>query len=153
MPEVESATPPSLSPFMPTTNKYITHKNADGTRAILANGHVIATCPSDIVAAKLMAVLMVSEIEAPIEWPAPSLRQPDETRPCNGGVQHFYHFANGYGASVVRHSFSYGAAEGKWELAVLKGGALCYSTEITSDVLGYLSEPEVNDVLARIEAL
>jgi len=51
---------------------------------------------------------------------------------------------NGYGASIVQHSFSYGHEEGLWELAVLdKDGKLDYTTPITADVLGYLTEEKL----------
>lgn len=75
----------------------------------------------------------------------------------NDGVQHKVFFPNGYGASIVKHSFSYGGRKGLWELAVIKGTAeswdICYDTDITSDVLGYLSEEEVNSTLENIAAL
>lgn len=77
-----------------------------------------------------------------------------KTRPCNGGVQHEYKFPNGYGASVVRHDFSFGRESGLWELAVLgQDGRLTYETPITDDVIGYLSEADVNEHLAAIAAL
>lgn len=77
-----------------------------------------------------------------------------EKNPMTGGVQWKFKFANGFGASVVRHSFSYGREEGLWELAVLgRNGRLCYDSGITDDVLGYLTEPEVAAVLARIAEL
>ena len=72
----------------------------------------------------------------------------------NGGIQYHAKFDNGYGASIVRHSFSYGNEKGLWELAVIdKNGELCYDTPITNDVLGYLTEEEVNATLDQIEAL
>lgn len=81
-------------------------------------------------------------------------------RPANGGVQRIYRFPNGRGASVVRHVFSYGGAEGLWELAVIRFDGpgvddfhLDYTTDITSDVLGWLSEEEANDVLTQISEL
>jgi len=74
--------------------------------------------------------------------------------PLNGGIQYKANFANGYGASIVQHSFSYGNESGLWELAVIgKNGKLCYDTPITNDVLGYLTEEEVNTTLDAIEAL
>ena len=84
--------------------------------------------------------------------------------PCNGGIQYVAIFPNGYGASIVQHPFSYGGNKGKWELAVLCNISgkpfdrgfkfeLCYSTPITDDVLGYLSEFEVNETLDEIEKL
>ena len=71
-----------------------------------------------------------------------------------GYSEHYiYNFDNGFGASVVRHRYSYGGEKGLYELAVLKDGDLCYDTEITHDVCGYLSEDEVNDLLHKINDL
>jgi len=71
-----------------------------------------------------------------------------------GGRQKLYHFKNGYGASVVKHEGSYGGKSGLWELAVLDAeGSLCYDTEITSDVIGHLNDPEVDQLLERIADL
>ena len=80
-------------------------------------------------------------------------------RSLNGGTQTLHKFDNGYGASVVCHKFSYGGDLGLKELAVLtfpdddERYELCYSTEITDDVLGYLSDEDVADLLVKIEAL
>ena len=77
----------------------------------------------------------------------------------HGGSQKIYKFANGYGASVVCHSFSYGGDKGQKEIAVLKfiGDSdkfdLCYETPITDDVIGYLDEDEVQPILNKIAAL
>lgn len=74
----------------------------------------------------------------------------------NGGEQYIFKFGNSYGASVIKHDFSYGSEDDLWELAVLKfEGDKCrldYSTEIPDDVLGRLDE-EVNEILTRIENL
>jgi hypothetical protein len=70
-----------------------------------------------------------------------------------GGVQATHEFPNGYGASVIKASFSYGGREGFYELAVLKGGSLCYETPITEDVIGHLTEDAVTSLLTQIEAL
>ena len=79
------------------------------------------------------------------------------SNPVHDGIQYLAFFPNGYGASIVQHAYSYGSSRGLWELAVIKGTAeawdICYDTPITGDVLGYLSESEVDDVLASIEAL
>jgi hypothetical protein len=66
------------------------------------------------------------------------------------GTQKLYRFPNGFGASVVRNSLSYGGQAGLWELAVV-----CFEgdTEITSDVLGYLSEAKVEKILRKIEQI
>jgi hypothetical protein len=71
-----------------------------------------------------------------------------------GGVQAKIHFDNGYGASVIRHGFSYGTESGLYELAVLhEDGTLCYDTPVTDDVLGYLTPDDVTRVLAQIQDL
>jgi hypothetical protein len=63
------------------------------------------------------------------------------------------HFENGYGASVLSTSFSYGGKNGLYELAVLKDGDLCYTTPITNNVLGWLKEEDVNRILTDIQNL
>ena len=68
-------------------------------------------------------------------------------------MQHIYLFANGYGASVLRSSYSFGGDRGLFELAVLKDGDICYSTPITNDVIGYLTADEVTEYLQQIEKL
>ena len=78
---------------------------------------------------------------------------PTEINEHYGGIQKTYEFDNGYGASVIRHQGSYGYAQGKWELAVLEGGELCYTSPITDDVIGHLSEDEVELILKQIEEL
>jgi len=63
-------------------------------------------------------------------------------------------FENGYGASVVKHDFSYGGKDGLYELAVLDTkGDITYSTHITDDVIGYLTTQEVTDLLEQIQKL
>lgn len=70
------------------------------------------------------------------------------------GYQLVYKFDNGYGASVVKHNFSYGGKKGLYELAVLdKDGGLCYDTPITEDVVGHLTMGEVENLLAEISYL
>jgi len=81
-------------------------------------------------------------------------RKPDNERPLNGGIQLRYKFANGRGASVIRHSFSYGAERGNWELAVTDGEwRIDYTTPLTDDVIGDLTAAQVDDLLNQIEAL
>lgn len=62
-------------------------------------------------------------------------------------------FDNGYGASIICASFSYGGKAGLYELAVTKDGDLCYTTPITNDVLGWLNEQEVEQILTNIKNL
>src|SRR3990167_1189368 len=79
------------------------------------------------------------------------------------GWQKVYKFENGFGASVVWFKTMFGTMgsytnEGEWELAVIyfkEDGSydLVYDTEITSDVIGHLSEEDVDNVLKKIEEL
>jgi hypothetical protein len=71
-----------------------------------------------------------------------------------GGVMSRITFENGYGASVVQTFFSYGGEEGLYELAVLdSNGQLTYSTPITDDVEGRLTEDDVTKLLEQIQKL
>jgi hypothetical protein len=80
--------------------------------------------------------------------------EPVATHDLHGGEQRKYKFENGYGASVVCHAYSYGGEAGLCELAVLDlDGRLTYTTPITDDVLGYLTEEEVQEALGKIAAL
>jgi hypothetical protein len=64
------------------------------------------------------------------------------------------HFDNGYGASVVSHTFSYGGKTGLYELAVLKDNEINYNNHIADgDVRGYLTEDAVTDLLIQIQKL
>lgn len=62
-------------------------------------------------------------------------------------------FANGYSASIVSHSMSYGGNAGLFEIAVLYENELVYDTPITNDVIGYLDFQGVVDTLKKIESL
>ena len=74
-----------------------------------------------------------------------------------GGVKYIFRFDNGYGASVIKHAYSYGHEEDLWELAVLEfydgDYHICYDTEITDDVIGYLTDEEVRAYLDKIKGL
>ncbi len=71
-----------------------------------------------------------------------------------GGVQARITFDNGYGASVVKTPHSYGGDRGLYELAVLgTDGHLTYDTPITDDVIGYLRDIDVTDVMEKIQQL
>jgi hypothetical protein len=93
----------------------------------------------------------------------------EKAHPIGDGTQKVYRFPNGYGASVIRFmihipfsgliSGSYGADEGKWELALIKfDGADNNSHEVVyehgyDDVIGYLSDEEVESHLAQIKGI
>ena len=70
------------------------------------------------------------------------------TRQLLGGIQVEIHFANGFGASVINHTMSYGV-----ELAVLDHGMLTYDTPITDDVIGFLDAETLRETLLAIAAL
>ena len=63
-------------------------------------------------------------------------------------------FENGYGVSVVCHSFSYGGKNGLYELAVLDtDGEITYETDVTNDVIGHLTPDKVTETMAFVQAL
>lgn len=71
------------------------------------------------------------------------------------GVQVIFRFPNNYGASVVKHHFSYGV-----ELAVAKFNSednedwdICYTTPITDDVIGHLDAESLYEILLKIKSL
>lgn len=76
-----------------------------------------------------------------------------ETNKVYDGIQYVYTYENGYGASVVKHEYSYGGKKGLWELAVQKDGELTYDTHITDDVIGHLEWNEVLNILEDNKAL
>jgi hypothetical protein len=73
------------------------------------------------------------------------------------GIQALHFFPNGYGVSVVRGKYSHGGSQGLYELAVIQGNQtkwkLCYDTEVTCDVIGYLNEHAVEKIMSDVEAL
>ena len=87
----------------------------------------------------------------------------EHSHPTWAGVQKIYRFPNGFGASVIRAgeggswTGSYGAEDGLWELAVLKWDGeksrLTYETSITDDVMGRLTQENVDDILKDIHKL
>jgi len=75
----------------------------------------------------------------------------------NGGGYCQMFFDNGYGISIVSHKYSYGGDEGKMEIAVFKGNLeksdLCYDTDVTPDVEGYLEPEEVGKYIEQVSNL
>ena len=77
-----------------------------------------------------------------------------QPHPAGMGLQCIVQFSNGYGASIVQGPHTYGGKDGLYELAVFgKDGGITYDTPITDDVLGYLSEQEVEKTLLDIKNL
>ncbi len=76
------------------------------------------------------------------------------------GVQYRFRFENNYGASVVKRTCTYGYRQDLWELAVLyfeddddNYGHLTYNTPITDDVIGFLTDENVRELLGEIKGL
>ena len=79
---------------------------------------------------------------------------PAHVRLIQNGVQLIYRFPNNRGASIIRHDHSYGSNDDLWELAVLDSdGEIDYTTPITDDVIGYLNEFQVSEILTEIKRL
>ena len=77
-----------------------------------------------------------------------------QLHPMGMGKQCIVQYSNGYGASIVQGPHTYGGKDDLYELAVLgKDGEITYDTPITNDVLGYLSEAEVEKTLLNIKNL
>ena len=70
-----------------------------------------------------------------------------------GAKQATYTFENNYGVSVLFGTCFYSNGRDTYELAVLFDGDLCYTTDITSDVLGYITEDEVTSAMIKIQNL
>lgn len=74
------------------------------------------------------------------------------------GYQWIFKFDNGYGASVINNFMCHVDEKGLFELAVIEFDEdgdidLCYDTEITDNVIDYLSNEEVMELLYKIKDL
>lgn len=67
------------------------------------------------------------------------------------GVRYEFEFGNGLGASIIKRLGSYGFVEDLWELAVLENGHLQYYPLTDWDVVGYLTDNQVNTILYKIK--
>jgi len=77
-----------------------------------------------------------------------------EGNPFQTGVMSRMMFENGFGVSVVSHTYSYGGKDGLFEVAVLdKDGDLTYNTPVTNDVVGYLNPDEVTEIMEEVQNL
>ncbi len=76
------------------------------------------------------------------------------TDPFMSGVRSRMMFENGFGVSVVSHTYSYGGKDGLFEVAVLdEDGDLTYNTPVTNDVVGYLNPDEVTEIMEEVQKL
>lgn len=71
-----------------------------------------------------------------------------EKRELHDGYQAVFTFNNGFGLSVVHHSFSYDI-----EAGLLKNGKLVYDGKKFMDVIGYLDEQELIELIQWTSAL
>lgn len=62
-------------------------------------------------------------------------------------------FDNGYGISVLFGDCFYSNGIDLYEVAVLKDGRICYTTPIANDVIGYITEQQVSDVMKKIQEI
>ena len=60
-------------------------------------------------------------------------------------------FKNDYGVSVI--TGGYGNDSAPYEVAVLYKDGLCYDTPITDDIIGYLTEDGVTDIMKKVQEL
>ena len=69
------------------------------------------------------------------------------------GQHAIIHFENGYGVSVLFGWVFYSDGRSTYEVGVLKGGQLCYSTPITDDVIGHASKNKVTRIMKKVQQL
>ena len=102
-------------------------------------------------------VMEATEINLPIPKPNTYIKDFNdlefESRGCRDGQQASLQFENGFGVSVIKGFGSYSDEDSPYELAVLWGNQLCYSTPITNDVMGYLTSEEVTEIMKQIQNL
>lgn len=69
-----------------------------------------------------------------------------------GGKHLRLFFANGWGVSVISHMYSYGGAEGLYEVAVTNGeGGIVYDNPVAPEgVRGYLTPQDVVDMVREV---
>lgn len=70
-----------------------------------------------------------------------------------GGIRAVVEFPNGYGASIIQTSFSYGSELGLYEIGILKDGSLTYSSGITDDVIPRCDEKKVLSIVRKVASL
>lgn len=66
------------------------------------------------------------------------------------GSRYEFEFPNGYGATVCKFYGTYGFESDLWEMALWKDGDIVFEHEFEDDVIGYLCDEEVNDILRNI---
>ena len=64
-----------------------------------------------------------------------------------------YNFKNGFGVSVLCGSLFYSNGIDTYELAVTRDGTITYNTQVTNDVMGYLTRAEVSMIMVEVQKL
>lgn len=72
-------------------------------------------------------------------------------KPKVDGVQYLFRFKNGYGASVIKWSFTFGYDDDLWELAIIKFEGDSNSFSLYDDPVGNLTDSEVCEYLKKIK--
>ena len=70
-----------------------------------------------------------------------------------GGTRAHMKFDNGFGVSVITGEYAYSDEARPYEVAVLQGDNITYSTPITDDVIGHLNEGGVTEIMRQIQDL
>lgn len=81
-----------------------------------------------------------------------------KTEVLYGGTHKIFKFNNMYGASIIKHKYSFGGDENLWELAIIKfqdddKWNIVYDTKLADDVIGYLTDEDVCCYLEQIKNL
>lgn len=76
-----------------------------------------------------------------------------ESHSIGNGKHAVLNFDNGYGVSVVFGNMFFSNGIDNYELAVLHNGKLCYNTDITDDVIGYIKKSQVTKLMKKIQSL
>lgn len=80
----------------------------------------------------------------------------DEYKDELDGVHYIFRFPNNYGASVIKGRYTYGGDKDLWEMALIffygetDDYELTYEKDFDEDVIGYLTDEEVNELLEKI---
>jgi len=79
---------------------------------------------------------------------------------ANSGIERYkdarqaeLNFKNDYGVSVIFGSCFYSNGINTYEVAILYNGHISYNSGITDDVIGYLSEEKVSEIMVRVQSL
>ena len=73
-----------------------------------------------------------------------------EFKNCKHAIMNF---PNGYGVSVVFGTPFYSNGIDTYEVAILYNDHITYSTNITDDVIGYVTEDEVSKIMEQVQNL